>query len=133
MDWLANLDSSASVMFVIAAANLLLAVYRWRTGNWGLDYQVEKADQQLLIKQKGLKIGTQKPEHEVDIGRLSHIQVASNVVSFFYQSGHAIDVFLPAKRLTSFISEVVDLVPNVEIINLDKESDKKSDKEPNSQ
>ncbi|REL27932.1 hypothetical protein DXX93_16100 [Thalassotalea euphylliae] len=119
MAWLADSSQSDKLILVLAVTNLLLGLYHWRKGHWGADYLLARDQQFLLIKPKGLGVVGKKPVHKIDITRLAKIQVAGKVVSFFYQSGHAIDVFLSRQRLASFVLEVVTLVPTVELVKLE--------------
>ena len=101
---------------LLALPLLLINCYR---GSLWPTYTIKVTDNTLLLKQRQGRIVFNKFDTTIDIDKVVKLQKVNNTVSFFYQSGHAIDVWHHHKNIDAFWRDLVNLFPNTELVILD--------------
>ncbi|GAA5139076.1 hypothetical protein [Thalassotalea piscium] len=98
---------------------LPLVIYNYYKGNLGNKYGIEVIDDTLLIKPFIVTRVGKKASATIAMKKVTKLQKSKNAISFFYQSGHAIDIWHRRKGSDEFWFKLVTLFPDAEHIIID--------------
>lgn len=103
--------------FVIPLIGLVLIYRNYRYGTLGNTYQLKVENGYLNFhtiwyRDKAFK----KPANSIELARVAKIQQAKDSISFFYTSGHAIDVWMARQTNEQLFEQVKALLPSAEVI-----------------
>ncbi|XQW84377.1 hypothetical protein ACOYR1_14730 [Thalassotalea piscium] len=110
--------SSLQYLGFLALPILIINYYRGRLGS---RYQLEVSDEQLLIKPCSVGYLSKSSTRVIDINKVAKLQKTKDAITFFYQSGHAIDIWHRPTDREIFWLKLIHYFPNAEIAIIDKE------------
>lgn len=103
--------------FVIPLIGLALLYRNYKTGSLANSYQLKEESgflnfHTIWYRDKALK----KAAHKIEVARVAKIQQSKDGISFFYTSGHAIDIWIMRKEIEQTLAQVTAIIPNAEVI-----------------
>ncbi|GHE94886.1 hypothetical protein [Thalassotalea profundi] len=104
----------------LALIALPLLIFNYYRGGHGALYTIEVIENTLLLKQRFGSFVFKKFDTKIDMNKVVKLQKVNNTISFFYQSGHAIDVWHSQKNIDTFWRDLVNLFPNTQLVIIDQ-------------
>lgn len=104
----------------LALLALPILIFNHYRGNHEAQYTIEVIDHTLLLKQRLGRFVFNKFAVKIDMDKVVKLQKVNNTLSFFYHSGHAVDVWHGQKNIDVFWRELVSLFPNTELVIIDQ-------------